>query len=241
MDSRWVSASLFNRPPPKGDQRFEVIRIHESYLYHNPLPPQFQTQASGVKRYGIAGAYTICDTPNLLGGTACLLTKVAIATPDCVLVVTLDFEDSPGQIVDHTCLYNNFFPEKENPCIFTGFNLDRLSLQLFGEYGLYICQGIDLLSLGINNITVGRTPKRFLKIYKEEVSASGLMELLYSEEDTPDGDPLLATRAWAGAVMDQISEKLSVAINGAEKIDVTKKQNVSPNMSKTHALVVITI
>jgi hypothetical protein len=223
METRYINSTLFNRPPFSA-RRFEVISIHESYLYENTLPEQFLT--TGVKKYGISGAYTICDPPNLLDESACLLSKVAIATPECVVIITLDFEASPGQYVNHAHLYDSFFSAEGEPCTFIGFNLDRLTLQLWAEYGLFIRHGIDPLVLPVDAISVARSVKAFITAYKQDVNANGLAKLLFSEEDTPEGDLELATRAWAGAVMDQVSENLAVAIGAGKPINICNLEEV---------------
>ena len=158
-------------------------------------------------------------------GSACLLTKVAIATPDAVLIIELHFDDpnNPADVVDHTALYTALF-NPDNVLSFVGFNLDRLALQLFGEYGMYICNGIDLFSMKVNSIDDPRGANSFINAYKGDLDVAVTTELLDNENDTLDNDPILATRAWVGAVLDQASETLSVSLAAATPINVSLLQ-----------------
>jgi len=158
----------------------------------------------------------------LRDGTACLLTKIAVATPEAVLVIALHFPDetNPSDVVDHTILYNTLF-NTVNPLAFVGFNVDRLALQLFGEYGLTILNAVDIFSINITSLDDARSGKAFMKAYKGDLDMALATTMLDNENDTEENATTLATRAWVGAVLDQASEVLALALAAATPINLS--------------------
>jgi hypothetical protein len=145
-----------------------------------------------------------------------------VATPEAVLVITLHFPDetNPSDVVDHTILYNTLF-NTVNPLAFVGFNVDRLALQLFGEYGLTILNAVDIFSIKVRSINGDRSGKGFMKAYKEVLDVWSVRTMLDNEDDTQENDTTLATRAWVGAVLDQASEALALSLAAATPINVS--------------------
>jgi hypothetical protein len=207
---------------PLSNQKFQAAFIQERSLYASPEPLyDFVKSASQSRTLGIAGAYVPAADESQRDRTACLLTKLAVATSEQVLVITLHFPgEDPADIVDHTLLYNNLF-SPTNPRLYVGFNVDRLALQLFGEYGLLIQNGIDALAMGIESIDQPRTPRAFAKTKKSVFLTSSLLDLISDEGDyDPDSDNILAIRAWVGAVLEQASEDIQTALFSVPPINL---------------------
>lgn len=211
---------------PLSNRRFIATYIEEYDLYTDPGPLlEFVRLAEQSNTFGIAGSYVPCNDTTQRDGSAALLTKLAIATPDQVLVITLHFPSGdPADVVDHTLLYQNFFSLETNPRRFVGFFLDRLALQLFGEYDLWIQNGIDALSIGINTINEARIPAVFANVHRTTIVADHFTELMKDESDKPENDNHLAVRAWAGAVLEQASEDLAVELAATPPIDLRRLQ-----------------
>ena len=197
------ASHLFNNPPLK-DRQFKATFTHERSFNSDPSPlDDFLARSSQSQQLGIAGAYIPCSSDFLRNGTAGLLTKLAIASPEEVLVITLHFEnpDDPGDIVNHTPLYQRFFSE-DNPRRFVGFNLDRIALQLFGEYGFSIMDGYDVFSTQVESIDQPRGVRYMPKQMTRLLNLKFLEEMLFDERDQDEnGDEeqsngLLASRAW---------------------------------------------
>lgn len=147
---------------------------------------------------------------------------MAVATPEAVLVITLHFPDdtNPCDIVDHTVLYDILF-NPVNPLAYVGFNVDRLALQLFGEYGLAIRNAIDIFSITSKSFNAARNGTAFMNAYKKHLDMSLATDMLKNENDKPENDTILATRAWVGAVLDQASERLAMALDATAPIDTS--------------------
>ncbi|KAG8829690.1 hypothetical protein FRC17_006185, partial [Serendipita sp. 399] len=236
LRSRMICQShVFNRDPLK-DRTFKVTVLHERDLarYPEPLDAFLATYSQNASSFGIAGSYLPCNSDTLRNYTACLLTKIAVASPEEVLVISLHYpsEDNPLDVVDHTVLYQRLFSdESQSPHRFVGCNVDRLALQLYGEYGFRIRNGIDVLSLGLDSLDTPRTVKRFAKIHKQTIDGGVLTQLLENENDTlePDEegkqDSLLASRAWFCAALEQASEALATSLSVAAPVDVFKRNH----------------
>lgn len=127
---------IFNTGP-YAHKKIEIVSIHESYLYqHEEFLSSFVESAchANARLLGLAGAYIPCTSDNLRGETACLLSKIALASPDRVIIITLDFEPATA---DHNVLSKYVF--KEQPDFQTiAFNADRLALRLY-QVGLDYC------------------------------------------------------------------------------------------------------
>ncbi|KAG8830151.1 hypothetical protein FRC17_005343 [Serendipita sp. 399] len=230
-----VMSHVFNRDPLK-DRTFKVTVLHERDLarYPEPLDDFLAAYSQNASSFGIAGSYVPCNSDTLRNYTACLLTKIAVASPEEVLVISLHYpsEDNPLDVVDHTVLYQRLFSdESQSPHRYVGCNVDRLALQLYGEYGFRIRNGIDVLSLGLDSLDTPRTVKRFAKIHKQTIDGGVLTQLLENENDTlePDEegkqDSLLASRAWFCAVLEQASEALAASLSSAVPVDVFKRNH----------------
>lgn len=167
-----------------------------------------------------------CNEDSLRDGTACLLTKIAVATPEAVLIITLHFPDesNPSDVVDHTILYTTLF-NTDTPLAFVGFNIDRLALQLFGEYGLTILNAIDIFSIKINEIDNDRGGKGFMGAFKGVIDVSMTRMMLSNEDDKEENDTTLATRAWVGAVLEQADEVLALKLAAATPINLSLLSN----------------
>ncbi|KIM33489.1 hypothetical protein M408DRAFT_60908 [Serendipita vermifera MAFF 305830] len=220
-----LTTDVFNHEPLKG-KSFEATFIHERDLYTDttPLDALLKSRTSTTDALGLAGAYIPCNEDSLDDGSACLLTKIAVATPDAVLVIELHFEDAnyPSDIVDHTTLYNSLF-NPENPLPFIGFNLDRLALQLFGEYGMRIYNGIEISSTLAKSVNDDRSAKEFVNKYrwKADLDMGTAIEVLDNENDTPSNVSILAARAWMSAVLHQASEAMSSALAAIDPINLS--------------------
>lgn len=194
------------------------------------LLDDFLAKYSQSQQFGISGAYLPCSSEFLRNGTAGLLTKLAIASPEEVLVITLHFEnpDDPGDIVNHTPLYQRFFSE-ENPRRFVGFSLDRIALQLWGEYGLSITDGVDVLAMQVDSIDQPRGVKWMPKQTKQILDLKLLDDMLSNERDQDEqgdqdqADGLLASRAWVAVVLEQASSSLAIALSNVMPIDLRKR------------------
>jgi hypothetical protein len=210
---------------PLSNQRFQATFIQERSLYANPEPLyEFLESASQSRTLGIAGAYVPATPESQRDCTACLLTKLAVATSEQVLVITLHFpSEDPADIVDHTLLHDNLF-SPTNPRLYVGFSVDRLALQLFGEYGLLIQNGIDALAMGTDSDSIdqARTPRAFAKTQKTVFLTSSLLNLLRDEGDLDsETDSILATRAWIGAVLEQASEAVQTELFSVPPINLS--------------------
>jgi hypothetical protein len=149
-------------------------------------------------------------------GTACLLTKIAVATPEAVLVITLHFPDESNPTVLYNALFNTV-----TPLAFVGFNLDRLALQLFGEYGLRILNAVDIFSIDLSSIDDESSGKGFMKAYEGDIDVALATTMLDNENDPQENDTTLATRAWVGAVLEQASEVLALSLAAATPINLS--------------------
>jgi hypothetical protein len=223
-----LACKLFNRGPAK-DRQFRVTYIEEKDLYTNqePLDTFINSISSPSAPLGIAGAYTPCTEAALRDQTAYLLTKIAVATPENVLVITLHFydEDRPFPPVNHAYLEAALFPTEDTSRQYVGFSVDRLALQLFGEYGLFIRNGIDILSISAKQIDTARTIARFAKRDKGLVDTEMLMDLLKDEWDIDEeSDNKLAVRAWIGAVLEQASETLALQLAATPAINISPEE-----------------
>ncbi|PVF95895.1 hypothetical protein CPB86DRAFT_555029 [Serendipita vermifera] len=219
-----LACNLFNKGPV--NRQFTVTFIEEKDLYTNqqPLKAFLDSVSSPSAPLGIAGAYTQCTEAALKDQTAYLLTKIAVATPENVLVISLHFydEDRPIPPVNHAYLEAALFPTDDTSRQYVGFNVDRLALQLFGEYGLFIRNGIDILSIGVEHIDTTRTIARFIKLHKGLVDTACLTDLVREEWDLDDeSDNKLAVRAWVGAVLELASETIALRMANTPPINVS--------------------
>ncbi|KAG8844026.1 hypothetical protein FRC20_003655 [Serendipita sp. 405] len=227
-------AHIFNGHPLK-DRTFKVTTLHERDLARDPEPLDafLATYGQSASSFGIAGSYVPCNSDTLKNYTACLLTKIAVASPEEVLIISLHYQsdDNPADIVDHTVLYERLFPEETNRSThqFVGCNVDRLALQLYGEYGFRLRNAIDVLSLGLDSIDAQRTIKRFAKKYKTTIDGGVLARVFEDEnealepENEQEQNSYLASRAWFGAVLELASEALAISLSAATPVDVSKR------------------